>query len=1284
MSAPSPAADLNLLFAVLAMQNELVAKDDLLAAMNAWGLEKHRPLGDILVERGALVPVDRQLLDGLIERQLKRHGSPEKSLAAAPVSSWLKDQIRSLCHPDMEASVASLGVATDPFATKSYTASEAGIRYRILRPHARGGLGDVFVAEDAELHRQVALKQIQAQHAGSEASRGRFVLEAEITGGLEHPGIVPVYGLGTYGDGRPFYAMRFITGDNLKEAIARFHSNPSRGRQEAGATAPPTVDRGSDFASLAFRQLLGRFIDVCDAVAYAHSRGVLHRDLKPGNIMLGKFGETLVVDWGLAKVIGRASAESGDSAAEATLRISSGSGVAETVAGSAIGTPAYMSPEQAAGRLDLLGPASDVYSLGATLYCLLTGQAPVNGEPAEVLKKVQAGDITRPRLVAAEVAPALEAICVKAMALRPQERYASPRVLAEDVERWLADEPVRAWPEPWLVRSGRWVRRHKPLVSGMAAALLVTLVTLTAGGFWYQQEQNRQAAEAAQRQAEAERKRLLLEAAIGNALEQAEQARQELQAELRKPGGVFVLLNEPDGWKHRLEAARSLLERARALLVTADEGLDAPLAERAAHLAQQLRQDDRDRKLAVALEQIRMDVAATVENDFDFAGAARKYPPAFAGAGLAVLTEEPAAVAARLRAAPIQEALVAALDHWAFVAFRLKEDKLLGVLLEMARLAAPDPAWGDRLRQPAVWRDQEALTALVREAPVAGLSPPLLELIGSLLKDGHPLQEAWFRQAQAQYPADFWLNFDLGTTLGKKAKLAEAVGFIRVALAMRPRSSAAYYSLAHALYLQKQPAAAIAFYQKAIEIDPKLAYAYNGLGNALCAEKQLTAAITAFEKAIDLDPKLAHVYYNLGLALYAHKQPAAAIAAYKKAIEVDPKFAQAYNELGLALYAHKQPAAAIDFYQKAIEIDPKDAVAYSNLGLALYDLKQLTAAIAAYQKAIEIDPKPAQTHGAIGRALLKKGSFAEATHATQQSLDLLPAAHRLRGGMVRQLTQCQRLLALEKRLALVLNDKQAASAVELLQLAALCLHYKERHPTAVQLYQDAFQAQPTFAEEATRPHRYNAACAAALAGSGKGDEAAKLPEEARARLRQQARAWLKADLDLYARQLPEAKPTLVLHIEELLVHCLTDADLAGIRDAKELARLAPAEARSWQAWWTEVAAMLKEVRSRRSETRLEGTLTDKHRSHVHERTLLAGKTYVIDLESSEFDTLLKLESPDGKPLAENDDIELGVNENSRLIFTAPQDGVYRLIATSFEQAGTGPYMLRIREFSGGK
>ena len=320
------------------------------------------------------------------------------------------------------------------------------------------------MALDGELNREVALKQILEKHADDPISRARFLLEAEVTGGLEHPGIVPVYGLGAYSDGRPYYAMRFIKGDSLKQAIDRFHT----GKTETG-------DPGR--RSLELRKLLRRFSDVCNAIEYAHSRGVLHRDIKPGNIIVGRHGETLVVDWGLAKATGK----SDPLAAERTLVPSSASGSSETLPGSALGTPAYMSPEQAEGNLGALGPRSDVYSVGATLYYLLTGRPAVAGDDVgAILRAVQRGELVPPRQVDPSIDRALEAVCLKAMALRPGDRYGSCRALAEDLDRWMADEQVSAWHEPLARRARRWTRRNRTAVTAAGAALVAGVVGLSA------------------------------------------------------------------------------------------------------------------------------------------------------------------------------------------------------------------------------------------------------------------------------------------------------------------------------------------------------------------------------------------------------------------------------------------------------------------------------------------------------------------------------------------------------------------------------------------------------------------------------------------------------------------------------------------------------------------------------------------------------------------------------------------------------------------------------------
>ncbi len=466
-------SDRNLLIGILALQMDFISRDQLVEAIHAWVLDKSQSLDDVLLCRQAIDGATRDLILALVEKHLQMHqGDAAQSLAAvSSINSSVREQLRSIGDAAVEASLAlaPASAATDKEIVNVTTVdvgapSGGGLRFCVLRPHARGGLGQVSVALDKELHREVALKEIQQQHANDPDSRSRFLMEAEITGGLEHPSIVPVYGMGTYSDGRPFYAMRFIRGDSLREAVDRFHKNRHAQSKQ-------------DFTSLEFRNLLGRFVDVCNAIEYAHSRGVLHRDLKPGNIMLGKYGETLVVDWGLSKVIGREDVN--QEADEPALRISPGSGSAATQMGMALGTPAYMSPEQAAGRLDQLGPASDVYSLGATLYCLLIGKPPFQQQDVgELIRLVERGDFCKPRAANSAIPKPLEAICLKAMSRGASDRYASPQRLADEIEHWMADEPVEAYREPLSARTWRWVRRHQAQAAGAAAAALVGLLGL--------------------------------------------------------------------------------------------------------------------------------------------------------------------------------------------------------------------------------------------------------------------------------------------------------------------------------------------------------------------------------------------------------------------------------------------------------------------------------------------------------------------------------------------------------------------------------------------------------------------------------------------------------------------------------------------------------------------------------------------------------------------------------------------------------------------------------------
>jgi eukaryotic-like serine/threonine-protein kinase len=488
-------ADRNLLFGVLAVQMGFVSRDQLVAAMAAWARDKSRPVGDILREQKVLAPDEQDLLDALVTKHLVRNGNDlGRCMASVGPAGPIAEALSAITDPMFQTSLGTLrssGVVAessgatnvDVYATRAGSmvgvssaassgsapaaATERAGRFRVVRPHARGGLGEVFVANDGELNREVALKEIQGQYADHTESRTRFVLEAEITGALEHPGIVPVYGLGQYPDGRPFYAMRFIRGDSMQDAVKRFH-------------AADNAERDPGERALALRGLLRRFIDVCHAIGYAHSRGVIHRDLKPGNVMLGQFGETLVVDWGLAKPLGAtALPDTMPLSVEGAIMPSSIGESAPTYAGMAVGTPQYMSPEQAAGRVEEMGPPSDVYSLGATLYSVLTGKPPLEATNiADLLMRVQRGDIPPARSANPRVPAALEAICQKAMQVLPENRYPSPQALAGDVESWLADEPVSAWREPWTIRARRWARRHRTGVTTATAILVVAGISL--------------------------------------------------------------------------------------------------------------------------------------------------------------------------------------------------------------------------------------------------------------------------------------------------------------------------------------------------------------------------------------------------------------------------------------------------------------------------------------------------------------------------------------------------------------------------------------------------------------------------------------------------------------------------------------------------------------------------------------------------------------------------------------------------------------------------------------
>jgi eukaryotic-like serine/threonine-protein kinase len=460
----------DLLLCSLVRERQLLTDGQLESAVGQWVRNPQQPLLDVLAAQGNFTDAQRAELTAAVERGPIAHPSE------SPLND-LPSMVRRLLAPHVsDVTLASESAFdTRPHQTTRRPAIAAapamltpGERFDIQQVHAQGGLGVVFLARDQEIDRTVALKQIKSQWADDDDSRARFLLEARITGRLEHPGIVPIYALGADATGRPYYAMRLIRGESLLEVLERFHG-------PRGASADPRLRIPE------LRKLLRRFVDVCNAVDYAHSKGVIHRDVKPSNIMVGKYGETLVVDWGLAKVIG--SDEDVALTTRMVRRHEPGGDDASTRIGTTIGTPAYMSPEQAAGRNDELGPATDVYSLGATLYHVLTGTLPhyVDDDIGVAFAKLERGGIAPPIARAQWLPKPLSSICMKALALKPEERYPSARALSDDIERWLSDEPARAHRESMLERAYRWTRNHRTLATSLLVGYLVAAAAVVVG-----------------------------------------------------------------------------------------------------------------------------------------------------------------------------------------------------------------------------------------------------------------------------------------------------------------------------------------------------------------------------------------------------------------------------------------------------------------------------------------------------------------------------------------------------------------------------------------------------------------------------------------------------------------------------------------------------------------------------------------------------------------------------------------------------------------------------------
>jgi serine/threonine-protein kinase len=433
---------------------------------------------------------------------------------------------------------------------------------------------------------------------------------------------------------------------------------------------------------------------------------------------------------------------------------------------------------------------------------------------------------------------------------------------------------------------------------------------------------------------------------------------------------------------------------------------------------------------------------------------------------------------------------------------------------------------------------------------------------------------ACYKKAIALDPSLAQAHTSLGIALADKGEVDEAIACFHRAIAVGPSYALAHTNLGVALSHKGKVDEAIACFHRALALAPGNARAHLNLGTILCdVKRDYEGAIACFKRALEIDPRDAEPHNNLGVALSHKGKTDEAIACWRKALALAPSYARAHLNLGTILCNVKRDyEGAIACFKRALEIDPKDAKAHNNLGVALSHLGKADEAIDCYQRAVTLVPRYARAHWALGEALMQKGQFSEGQQALRRSLVLLPASDPHRGPVSELLQQCQHRLDADGNLTAFRAGRGApGDAAVQVQMAALAQQpYKQLYLTAARLYRDAFARQPRL----VAAHRYNAACAAALAGCGQGKDAAALDQMQRASWRQQALDWLRADLTAWARHLEAKTAQARAAAQQQLKHWQQDADFAGVRDPEALARLPEAERSAWQKLWTDVADTL--------------------------------------------------------------------------------------------------------------